>query len=168
MSNVLIGIIGVILFIGLALAGALFLGPRFQEATNNSKAAAAVQAVSQIARAADMYNVQSGEPIEPYVNIKTKLVDAGFLKAIPINPVNSANVPVVAPGGSGAFQGNYVFMDVGSGARDVCISIARQVGQSLGRDANGLTVVPTDVDGSPVGCIKGARPEDSYAVFARI
>ena len=42
MSNVLIGIIGVILFIGLALAGALFLGPRFQAATISSKASATV------------------------------------------------------------------------------------------------------------------------------
>jgi len=42
MSNVLIGIIGVILFIGLALAGALFLGPRFQESTNNSRGSAVI------------------------------------------------------------------------------------------------------------------------------
>src|SRR3546814_19495658 len=60
MSNVLIGIIGVILFIGLALAGALFLGPRFQESTNNSRASASVQAVSQIASAATMFEVQEG------------------------------------------------------------------------------------------------------------
>src|SRR3546814_303803 len=60
MSNVLIGIIGVILFIGLALAGALFLGPRFQESTNNSRASASVQAVSQIASAANMFEVQEG------------------------------------------------------------------------------------------------------------
>ena len=58
MSNVLIGIIGVILFIGLALAGALFLGPRFQQSTNNSKASASVQAVSQVGNAANMANVQ--------------------------------------------------------------------------------------------------------------
>src|SRR3546814_7999702 len=60
MSNVLIGIIGVILFIGLAIAGALFLGPRFQESTNNSSASASVQAVSQIASAANMFEVQEG------------------------------------------------------------------------------------------------------------
>src|SRR3546814_18801710 len=60
MSNVLIGIIGVILFIGLALAGALFLGPRFQESTNNSRPSASVQAVSQIASAANMFAVQEG------------------------------------------------------------------------------------------------------------
>ncbi len=62
MSNVLIGIIGVILFIGLALAGALFLGPRFQEATTNSKAAASVQIMKQIADAANLYTVQEGTP----------------------------------------------------------------------------------------------------------
>lgn len=57
MSNVLIGIIGVILFIGLALAGALFLGPRFQDSTNNSKAAAVVQTMTQLANASNMYRI---------------------------------------------------------------------------------------------------------------
>ena len=46
MSNVLIGIIGVILLIGLVLAGALFLGARFQAAADNSRASASVQAVA--------------------------------------------------------------------------------------------------------------------------
>lgn len=81
MSNVLIGIIGVILFIGLALAGALFLGPRFQEASQNSKASAAVQAVNQIANAANMYQVQEGKPLG--TTEMSVLKDRGYLKSIP-------------------------------------------------------------------------------------
>ena len=61
MSSVLIGIIGVILFIGLALAGALFLGPRFQESSNTSKAAAATQAVQLVANAISLRNADSGQ-----------------------------------------------------------------------------------------------------------
>src|SRR3546814_17765989 len=60
MSNVLIGIIGVILFIGLALAGALFLGPRFQESPHNSRASSSVQEVSQIASAANIFEGHEG------------------------------------------------------------------------------------------------------------
>lgn len=60
MSSVLIGIIGVILFIGLALAGALFLGPRFQESTNNSKASAAIQTASQTVSAYNLFTLEDG------------------------------------------------------------------------------------------------------------
>src|SRR3546814_3622384 len=89
MSNVLIGIIGVILFIGLALAGALFLGPRFQESTNNSRASASVQAVSQIASAANMFEVQEGRiaaVISDAVVDNDDLVERGYLQSVPPNP----------------------------------------------------------------------------------
>jgi len=95
MSNVLIGIIGVILFIGLALAGALFLGPRFQESTQNSKAAAAMQAVSQVSHAANLYEVSEGVriqgsggvPITSSTSADTiRFRRSGYLKSIPVNP----------------------------------------------------------------------------------
>jgi hypothetical protein len=53
-SNVLIGIIGVILFIALAMAGAMFLGPQFQRAFVNSKAMTLSQMASQINMALSM------------------------------------------------------------------------------------------------------------------
>ncbi len=83
MSNVLIGIIGVILFIGLALAGALFLGPRFQEATANSKAASLQQAMQQLAQAASMYRVQEGQPLRAadYGTNTQTLIAKGYLKS---------------------------------------------------------------------------------------
>ena len=80
MSNVLIGIIGVILFIGLALAGALFLGPRFQEARISSKAATEMAQVSQYAQAVSLFQVQEGVR---YMNsMKPRLVPA-YLKVVP-------------------------------------------------------------------------------------
>ena len=81
MSNVLIGIIGVILFIGLALAGALFLGPRFQEATNTSKAAAYVSQGKQIADAMQMYRVQEGTDVP--INYPITSLVGSYLKAAP-------------------------------------------------------------------------------------
>jgi hypothetical protein len=93
MSNVLIGIIGVILFIGLALAGALFLGPRFQEATLNSKASSVMSGVKQVADAVELMKVNTGAP---YVKSgqSTFLVSGGYLKA---SPVNVSPAAVAAP-----------------------------------------------------------------------
>jgi hypothetical protein len=82
MSNVLIGIIGVILFIGLALAGALFLGPRFQEARISARAAAEMQAVSQMANAVALFRVQEGEE---YDRSKMSRLYPSYLKATPAN-----------------------------------------------------------------------------------
>jgi len=80
MSNVLIGIIGVILFIGLALAGALFLGPRFQEATINSKAATEMAQVTQYANAVALFQLQEGEK---YTNDKKARLVPAYLKVVP-------------------------------------------------------------------------------------
>lgn len=80
MSNVLIGIIGVIVFIGLALAGALFLDDRFQQSQNSSRASALVQRTAQVAAAINLYNVTMGEPVQSG-NIKTVLYDTGYLKS---------------------------------------------------------------------------------------
>jgi hypothetical protein len=60
MSNVLIGIIGVILFIGLALAGALFLGPRFSNSKTDAEAARYMSEGSQISKAYEMYALNEG------------------------------------------------------------------------------------------------------------
>jgi hypothetical protein len=89
MSNVLIGIIGVILFIGLALAGALFLGQRFQDATLNSKAAAVMTGIKQIADAVEMRKLQEGKNLIKSGQVDF-LVGEGYLKAVPKSPSNAA------------------------------------------------------------------------------
>jgi type II secretory pathway pseudopilin PulG len=125
MSNVLIGIIGVILFIGLALAGALFLGPRFQESTNNSKASAAVQAVSQVASAANMYRVQEGKSdftLSSTPVTATDLVSNNYLKSIPSNPAGTA-IPSLGTAG-------FVTMDLATNAKSICDAINKQTGAS--------------------------------------
>ncbi len=133
MSNVLIGIIGVILFIGLALAGALFLGPRFQEATINSKASAVVQIIHQVASAVQLYETNEGSQVTPSAantTLATKteasykqLVEGGYLKSVPVNPTNSGSVYVSTESGS-----RYVVMGVGVDTDAVCRHINRQTG----------------------------------------
>ena len=127
-SNVLIGIIGVILFIGLALAGALFLGPRFQEATNNSKASAVSTSLVQMAQAAQMYNLSEGRSYPG--SDTTELVSKGYLKSVP----------------QGGLGYNFRTSELGGGApgvsvvgwaadsvegRAICTAIARQTGMTM-------------------------------------
>jgi hypothetical protein len=83
MSNVLIGIIGVILFIGLALAGALILGDDFKSASNSSQAAALMAQMKQAADAADMRKLKLGVAWTP--STTTEFLVPRFLKTAAIN-----------------------------------------------------------------------------------
>lgn len=85
MSNVLIGIIGVILFIGLALAGALFLGPRFQQTTANSKAAAVMSQIKQVSDAMNLEALDNGGLPQTCRNLE--YLAPRYLKNIPITPI---------------------------------------------------------------------------------
>ncbi len=172
MSNVLIGIIGVILFIGLALAGALFLGPRFQESTNNSKASAAVQAVSQVASAANLYSTQEGR--DAAVGYVDALRSAGYLKSVPGNPVGtSAPAIVSATGSDGTGQKPaVVIMSLGADAKAVCDAIIRQTGFGTST-ASAITYTPSS-DGT-AGCKRWNTANGSsgvalndYVVYAGI
>lgn len=129
MSNVLIGIIGVILFIGLALAGALFLGPRFQESTNNSRASAIIQRISQTASAANMYEVQEGSRIAGDTAGITTLVSKGYMKSAP--PTDSTVNRIIPINASGGVTGDpaFIIADLtGANAKATCEAIERQSG----------------------------------------
>ena len=133
MSNVLIGIVGVILFIGLALAGALLLGDDFKAANNDTKGAAVMQAMSQTASAVQMYQLKTG-PLKRAENLSdTSQLVPRFLKAAPINPVTKATGLVLGDGYGNASSGIAVgiIMPLGDTeeARNVCESIQRQSGQ---------------------------------------
>ena len=178
MSNVLIGIIGVILFIGLALAGALFLGPRFQESTNNSKASAAVQAVSQVASAAAMYRLQEGVAVTTNQNTNM-LVASKYLKSPPVNTIMSGmNLEPSLRSADGAIDdapAAYVIMAVsgytgsamGTDPR-VCDAINRQVNSGA---TPSLTAMPS-ASSPPAGCFRDttgfASYPGGYLAYARI
>ncbi len=157
MSNVLIGIIGVILFIGLALAGSLFLGPRFQESTNNSKAAAAVQGVAQVASAISMYQVQEGMT---YATLGTPaaedvLLTKGYLKSL-YKDQTGGGLPYIASTYSGRdFGARYVIL--GGLTDPVCKAVQRQTNRT-----------ETLLD-NPAGYVSGcADLNGNLVVFARI
>lgn len=85
MGNVLVGIMGVVLFIGLAVAGALFLGDRFLESSNDAEAARYISEGKQISHAYELYGLQEGGyPDGETSNEKMgQMVEAGYLKSIP-------------------------------------------------------------------------------------
>src|SRR3546814_3543462 len=81
MSNVLLGIIGVILFIGLALAGALFLGEEFQKASQRNKAMLLAQMAAQISAAASLSETETGREIAARSSV-SNLVISGYLRTL--------------------------------------------------------------------------------------
>ena len=182
MSNVLIGIIGVILFIGLALAGALFLGPRFQQSTNNSKASASVQAVSQVGNAANMANVQNGTTYQAAATnldgSATSLNGTGFLKSVPTNPTGGGAITLVTTAGAATGDAAYAVMPLTTNGAAICAAIAKQSGMGTAfvtTDANGndAVVSQASLPANPSGCIQasaaiGSLAKDGYYAFARI
>jgi hypothetical protein len=164
MSNVLIGIIGVILFIGLALAGALFLGPRFQEATLNSRASATVQAVSQIAHAAEMRNISVGTPLTSSSGAIDSLATEGWLKTPPTNPSGGTGIFLQSIDGSTTAGTAHIVVAVlprEAKSKALCEAIARQ---TSGVMIDGSSTMATD----PTGCVRSSGDPLHYAVYATI
>jgi type II secretory pathway pseudopilin PulG len=157
MSNVLIGIIGVILFIGLALAGALFLGPRFQEATNNSKASANVQAMQQVIAAANMYELTNGKadlPLDVTIDANSALVTGGFLKSVPSDS-SGRNATYVLTRRSGM---DYVHIGLQSLA--VCKAVQKQLDPSA-------TTYDAGIVTTKIGGCYGSGNENEFLLYMR-
>ena len=172
MSNVLIGIIGVILFIGLALAGALFLGPRFQESTNSSRASAAVQAVSQVANASVMKTIQEGSPVMAGTSV-SDLVGGGFLKSEPGNPTGSEAMQIfgaLGEGGAANVKAGMVVMRMVGNAESVCSAISKQTSGSGYATVNDAGQFPS----GQAGCFRTGSSSvfsltaNNFYAFARI
>lgn len=176
MSNVLIGIIGVILFIGLALAGALFLGERFAQTRNTSVGAATVQAVDQVSNGINLYNTENGMPM--VAGTAPTALTPGYLKSVPTNPTGTggtASVILTSDGLASGGPGRLVVMKLGGATLDVCKAITRQttsgqdtIGQNGIVEANSALELPR----GPAGCFMvktsfGALDAGSYYAFSR-
>ena len=181
MSNVLIGIIGVILFIGLALAGALILGDDFRTATASSQAAAAAQTMLQIQSAVGMWKLKTGQSSIP--NGNTQFLAPRFLKTDAPNPtkVGRAAVPNYQyqpkfnndlcpdPNDEGALpNAAYVHFPVGYGIDDknVCQALADVYSNGvIGNDPRPTTAMGCNyIDAMPQCGITGQW----YMAYARV
>ena len=178
MSNVLIGIIGVILFIGLALAGALFLGPRFTDAKSTSTAAAAIQAVSQISSAIVYSNTDLANRAPAGLDPAT-LVAGKYMKSIPTNPGGSDAIVVLSRIGetSTGDAGLVVARLSTPAAGRTCGSIVRQSSNgmdSIGSDGYVVAASVSQIPAGPAGCFRvgstsiNGLSADQFYVFARI
>jgi len=155
MSNVLIGIIGVILFIGLALAGALFLGPRFQESKTNSIASAQVSSMKQLSDAVNMYVVQEGRNDLPQNDgaFVQSLRTSGYLKSTVVDVTGKGVAFWYSPTAPGR---RHVL--IGAQELAMCNAVNKQAGVTTMPTGNDLF----DISGQ-MGCIK--LPGDNYVIY---
>ncbi len=173
MSNVLIGIIGVILFIGLALAGALFLGPRFQQSVSQSKASAMSGQVSQIANAISLRRLTTGATQASNDQTLTDAVNEGYLKVKPVNVFSPDQTFKLVDelGSTNVNQARFVATNIGTGqaAKDACTQIERNAGVADPSDHVDVTVKFDEwVPGhARLGCINNFY-QGSYTVYAPI
>lgn len=85
MGSVLTAIIGVVVLIGLTLAGFLFLGDRFTDSKSDSEAARFMTEGAQISHAYELYGLQEGVyPDGDTSDAKmSQIVNKGYLKSDP-------------------------------------------------------------------------------------
>jgi len=136
MSNVLIGIIGVILFIGLALAGALILGDEFRSSRSSTQAAKVVSDMQQISAAINMRDLKLGTRMSAtdYDTNVAALIPR-FLKSAPLVPLSGTNYRTVDVDGYGrALPIHHLQARIGppgdESAKAICREIEQQAGAS--------------------------------------
>ncbi len=137
MSNVLIGIIGVILFIGLALAGALILGDDFKSSNNESKVAATAAQLQQLTAAINMYNIKTGTQLTPNqyrVGAGSVLIPK-YLKNSPVNALGGRSIYLLDNNGGSSSEtsNNPAYIAVAQLPRsreseEICKTVSRQFG----------------------------------------
>ena len=182
MTNVLIGIIGVILFIGLAVAAAWYLGPKFQQAASNSKAMSITHMESQITAAISMKRTDDGTFVVARSPVRDLQV-GGYLKTVPLNPyAGDGGLPfrILYSGDleSAYYYADVVFMTLGQseGAEQVCRAINRQGGSETvprmpaedGQDIQAMVQKPSGCFRVHANGIYGEAAGNDYVAYARI
>lgn len=132
MSNVIIGIIGVVLFIMLAIAGSLYLGSGLLDAQSSRKATIVLTSGRQMATAVQLYQTRRREIVPNSLDVGNGLITARMLKSIPTNPVVPANAPFTSDinGSLTSARPGWILMYMGQSkeARNVCLEIERAAG----------------------------------------
>lgn len=154
--NVLMGIMGAAVTMGLALAGGSQIGPQFRQVDEVTRAAMVITAVRQTGQAAVMASTLDGG-VKQGIEGTRALVSSGWLSSTPTNPTSDqpAGAPVVRLGEDGT---RFVAMPLVADDGRLCAAVAKQSGD---------TPVVDRLDASaPVsGC---ARIGGSPTAFVRI
>ena len=152
MSNVLIGIVGVILFIGLALAGATFFGPITSDSISQAKAGTVIQALSNTVGAVATRNRELETTTA--ANAATDFLVPDYLDEASRNPVGGTVMLTSAAGSNSSGSARYAVTSLGTGSQPA--SICRFVNAAAGNgDAPGN--VASLISDRPSGCGTGAN-----------
>ena len=93
MSNVLIGIVGVILFIGLVVAAATFFGPVAKDSIGDANAGGVIRVLTATSNAVVIRNREMETVTQGSVD--SNVLVPNFLEDTPVNPVSQAPVMMV-------------------------------------------------------------------------
>lgn len=164
MSNVLIGIVGVILFIGLAVIGASFFGPVVSDSIMESRANGVIQKLATVANAVTLRNREGETRTQASPDASTLVPD--YLDEVPTNPVSGAPVSLVS---QQAFTG-------GGDATYVASRISTsEMCDYLNRNGGGASPAPTvtAMPNQPTGCVRagvtyGSYTTGDYVAYVRI
>ncbi len=183
MSSVLVGIIAVVLFVGMALIASIFLGGQFQTASAKSQALSMTQKAQQLGQATSLYWTEEGIPVVARSSVMT-LLRKGYLKKIPVNPyVDKGGSPFRILFSGDVYSSNYyadvILVDMGSDmdAEAVCSAINRQTtgSESIPEiDVGEGARVSAMIDGS-MGCFRmhdvgiyGEAGPHSFMMYSRL
>ena len=173
MSNVLIGIIGVILFIGLALAGALILGDDFRSSKSSTAAAKIVADMQQMTAAINMRQLKTGQQLMATgQDANMALLIPRFLKVEPLNPYGRRYFTLSVNGSFENLPVRHIETNLGLNSDDAVASVCREIEAQRGAaDPDAAIALTNDyygrTQGFAFGCIRYSRDGNTYA-FMRL
>lgn len=153
-ANVLMGIIGATVTMGVASVGTSSLSPRYEDAQTTARAVMALSAVKQTNAAVIMARTVDGG-VEPGLAGVQKMVADGWLSRIPDNPTSfePSAAAMVAPAADGS---RYIQMRLVGDNGSLCDEIARQVGMEAAPIAE---VAPR----TGAGCVRTSSGSIAYS-----
>jgi hypothetical protein len=135
MSNVLIGIVGVILFIGLALAGATFFGPITSDSIAQAKANTIIEALGSTATA--VHTRERELEVGTTASASADFLVPDFMSEAPRNAISGSPVALTSSSGSTS-SGQARYVVTGLGVNRQAVDVCRFVNAAAGNgDAPG-------------------------------
>jgi hypothetical protein len=166
MANVLLGIVGIVLFIGLSLAGASYFGPLTSDALTEARASGLIQILSTTAKAVNVRNREQETMTASSANSSELTPD--FLDETPVNPVTAGPVLLVTDAGvSSSGVARFVASKLPTDQADMCSYINRQGGGSA--TVPSVTTIPQQVTGcARANAAMGAFATGDYIAYMSI
>ena len=165
MANVLIGIVGVVLFIGLALVGAFYFGPSTTTSIDESRAQGTAKSLTTVASAVSIRDREL-ETTTPS-GVDSSILVPDYLGSAERNPVNGEQIRLADADGAGSGAATFAITRMPADRPRMC--------EFLSRTGGGPVPVAT-LTGSPpqrLGCVRLGAALGSYQAgdllaFARI